>query len=137
MTPLPAEIPPLPMVIGLCAVIPALPLSALTGTDPVVTPPVLSRKKLPLETMIVPSVSAPMWVTDRFPESWVTSKVPTVRVPEPASWLKLWVTFKPPALKLPAPCWKLLTVTGVATPRLLPETISDAPADDKLVRLVA
>lgn len=57
--------------------------------------------------------------------------------PAPVSWLKSFVTVNPPDAKFPAPCWKLNRLTGDATLKLLPETISDAPADDNVDRLVA
>ncbi len=45
--------------------------------------------------------------------------------------------FSPPELKLPAPCWKFARVTDELTPKLLPDTINEAPVEDRLVRVVA
>lgn len=66
VTPFPAETPPLPMLIGLLAVISTLP-EAVMADAPLVTPPVLSRLKLPPATLMAPNVKGAPCFTVRLP----------------------------------------------------------------------
>jgi hypothetical protein len=89
VTPLAAEIPPLPIDIGLRAVSAIFP-EAWIGDVPLETPPVLSRLKLPLATLIAPSVNGAPCLTVRFPatDTWLISSLPfSTSTPAPVSWL--------------------------------------------------